>query len=167
MSTLGNRSRTYDVHPPSAPDARTLTLSEAMREASARGVSCTVASTEYTMATRVDVRFHTASRPAQVVMRLGNNSDVGSRSVREVDDGVFECEVAAPQQQIEFVLLLESAEQSVSIPLVAGDCAALATLGWADASIGARCEVRVSRATLDRALGAFSMEQATPEARDA
>ena len=167
MSPLGSRSRAYDVHAQAASDARTLTLSEAMRETSARGISCTVASTESTMPTRVGVRLHTASRPAQVVVRLGTNSDVDSRSVREVDDGVFECEVEALQQQIEFVLLLESAEQSASIPLVVGDCSALATFGWADAAIGARCEVRVSRDALDRALEAFSMEQATPEALDA
>ena len=161
MSTLGDRSRAYDVHARSVSDARTLTLSEALREASARGIRCTVASTEFTVPTRVGVRLHAASRPAQVVMRLGNNSAGESRSVREVDGGVFECEVAAPQQQIEFVLLLESAEQSALVPLVVGDCSALATLGWADASIGARCEVRVSRAALDRALGVFGMEQAT------
>ena len=59
------------------------------------------------------------------------------------------------------VNVLERAEQWALVPLVAGDCSALATLGWADASIGARCEVRVSRAALDRALGVFGMEQAT------
>ena len=158
MSTPDDRSRVAEANAPSAPDARTLTLSEAMHLALACGVACTVASVESTVPTRVGVRLYVASQPEQVVVQLGDGAAVGSQAAREVDDGMFECERAAPQQRIEFMLLLGGAEHEVAVPMVAGDRAAVATYGWADTSIGARCEVRVSRAALDRALWTLTGE---------
>lgn len=129
-----------------------VTLSDALYAAALSGVSATVQSVEMPHVQPITIELH-GDAPTFLFARVDKQPaalTVGAS--RQVDDGVFEAVIRQPRSSIAFTLILASGKEQVELPVIAGNRAAIQQLGWGEAALGARTEVRVSGRLLAEAL---------------
>lgn len=129
-----------------------VTLSDALHAAALAGTSATLQSVELPHVQPTTIELH-GDAPAFLLARVDKQSAaLAVGASRQVDDGVFEAVIQQPRSSIALSLILALGNKLVGLPVIAGYRAAIQQLGWGEAALGARTEVRVSGRLLAEAL---------------